>query len=166
MMYRITPKIDAITQSLATCCWLASLQMMFQWKGKKGGANKTEDEILNQMNVSPQLYPWFMKNSGIAPSECKETAKMLGLRWSGDGEFTNEILSSMLKSYGPLWIAGMWRKNQSHVIVVIGSDPESGAIKYFDPMEPSGLESSGTINWLNNRGNVWKNCDASVMYWR
>jgi hypothetical protein len=165
-MYRVAPKVNPLSQPLSTCCWLTSLQMLFQWKEARGGGGKSESEILSAMDASPHLFPYYMKNAGIAPSECKETAKTLGLRWSGDGEFTSEILQDMLKNHGPLWVAGMWRMNSSHVIVVTACEPESGRIKYNDPWEQSGSESNGTISWLNDRGSVWKSCDASVIYWR
>ncbi len=165
-MYKVNPKVTPMTQRLPTCCWLTSLLMMFQWKSAKGGSAKSEDEILTAMDASPHLFPYYMRDSGIAPGECKETAKMLGLRWSGDGEFTSEILADMLKNYGPLWIAGKWYQNYSHVIVVTGCETETGKVKYCDPLEPSGSESNGTISWLNSRGGTWKSCDASVMYFR
>jgi hypothetical protein len=49
---------------------------------------------------------------------------------------------------------------------VTACEPETGKIKYNDPWEKSGTESSGNVSYLNERGSVWKNCDASVMYWR
>jgi|SRR4028119_1785531 hypothetical protein len=165
-MFKVSPQVTPLTQRLPTCCWLTSLEMMFLWKAAKGGAKKNEDQILQAMDASPHLYPYYMRDFGIAPTECKETAKMLGLRWSGDGDFTAEILHEMLKNYGPIWIAGKWYQNYSHVRVITGCEVGSGKVKYLDPLEPSGKESNGTITSLNARGSEWKNCDASVMYWR
>jgi hypothetical protein len=54
--------------------------MLFKWKSRDAGT------ILSKMDQSPNLYPSYMLENGIAPSECKETAKMLGLGYAGDGE--------------------------------------------------------------------------------
>src|SRR5215204_3155691 len=175
----VSPNVTPRNQQFSTTCWLASLEMLFDWKWRKEDKNrddknknkdgKTEEEqwkILEKMDASKDLYPYYMKNNGISPGECKETAKMLGLRWSGDGEITADILAAMLPVHGPLWVAGMWRQNHSHVIVVTGVDKDGGKIRYVDPWKNYSLtESPGTIPWLNDRGDVWKNCDASVMYW-
>jgi hypothetical protein len=165
-MVNVSPNVTPQNQPFSTCCWLTCLEMMFEWKRIAGDDKKDFTKILTLMDASKDLYPYYMKNNGISPRECKETAKMLGLRWSGDGEITADILADMLPVRGPLWVAGMWRKGSSHVIVVTGVDRESGKIRYIDPWENYSLtDSPGTISWLNGRGDVWKNCDASVMYW-
>ena len=166
-MIKVSPEVTPRNQPFSTCCWLTSLEMLFEWKFLKDDKTKDAAKILETMDKSKDLYPYYMKNNGIAPRECKETAKALGLRWSGDGDFTADILADMLPVYGPLWVAGMWRANSSHVIVVTGVDKEAGKIRYIDPWENYSLsDSPGTISWLNSRGDVWKGCDASVMYWR
>jgi ABC-type bacteriocin/lantibiotic exporter with double-glycine peptidase domain len=161
-MFRVSPAVSPRNQRLSTTCWLTCLQMMFEWKGK----DASEGGILQKMDTSPNLYPYDMRDAGIAPGECKETAKMLGLRWSGGGDIAADVLYDSISQHGPIWIAGSWRKGQSHVLVVSGVDKDSGQIRYVDPWENYSLsDSSGTVTWLSNRGDVWKNCDASVMYW-
>ncbi|MGA9994600.1 MAG: papain-like cysteine protease family protein [Pyrinomonadaceae bacterium] len=161
-MFKVSPTVNSRNQRLSTTCWLTCLQMMFEWKGK----DSSEDTILSKMDASPHLYPYYMRDAGIAPGECKETAKMLGLRWSGDGEISADILHDLMAKRGPIWIAGIWRRGYSHVMVVTGVNKETGAIRYIDPWENYSLsDSPGTVTWLNNRGDVWKSCDASVMYW-
>jgi hypothetical protein len=167
-MIKVTPDVAPRNQQFSTCCWFASLEMLFDWKWRKERKDDKAEpwKILEKMDKSKDLYPYYMHDNGISPRECKETAKMLGLRWSGDGDFTANILYDMLTTHGPLWVAGMWRRGSSHVIVVTGVDKESGNIRYIDPWENYSLsDSPGTVSWLNSRGDVWKNCDASVMYW-
>ena len=167
-MIKVTPDVTPRNQQFSTSCWYASLQMLFDWKWRKQRKDEKAEpwKILEKMDKSKDLYPYYMHDNGISPRECKETAKMLGLRWSGDGDFTANILYDMLTTHGPLWVAGMWRRGSSHVIVVTGVDKDSGNIRYIDPWENYSLsDSPGTVSWLNSRGDTWKNCDASVMYW-
>jgi ABC-type bacteriocin/lantibiotic exporter with double-glycine peptidase domain len=161
-MFRVSPEVSPRNQRLSTTCWLTCLQMMFEWKNK----DASEDKILAKMDASPNLYPYYMRDAGISPGECKETAKMLGLRWSGDGEIEASVLYDLMVQRGPIWIAGIWRRGYSHVMVVTGVDKDSEKIRYIDPWENFSLsDSGGTVGWLSNRGDVWKNCDASIMYW-
>lgn len=161
-MYKVSPAVNPRNQRLSTTCWLTCLQMIFEWKGK----DASEDNILTKMDASPNLFPYYMRDAGISPGECKETAKMLGLRWSGDGEIEASVLHDLMVQRGPIWIAGIWRRGYSHVLVVTGVDKDGGKIRYIDPWENYGLtDSPGTVSWLSSRGDVWKSCDASIMYW-
>ena len=86
--YKVNPEVSPRNQPTSTTCWLTCLQMLFQWKIDKGQTSYSadKDSILAAMDQSPNLYPYYMEKAGIAPGECKETAKMLGLRWSGGGD--------------------------------------------------------------------------------
>jgi len=164
-LFKVAPLVSPRNQQTSSTCWLTCLEMLFQWKRDQGDSQKDPSNILNLMNASPNLFPEYMRDNGIAPVECKETAKALGLRWGGDCEIDPVVLFDLMAQRGPVWIAGMWRMNYSHVILITGVDKDSGAITYADPwMNNSLTESRGTMLWLNNRGSVWKNCDASVMY--
>lgn len=165
-MYKVSPEVKPRNQPLSTCCWLTCFEMLFEWK------KKTTD-ILAKMDESPNLFPYYMKNAGMAPGECRETARYLGLKCGG-GEIEASVLVDCLKQHGPMWVAGDWAKgadpsmkgDHSHVIVVTGCDPDDGRIKYINPYSNLDLsESSGTVSWLTKRSSQWKNCDASVMYW-
>lgn len=83
------------------------------------------------MDQSPNLFPYYMLDNGISPSECKETAQILGLGCAGDGDTYPDLLANALKSQGPYWVARMWQKGHSHVIVVTACDLETGAIRYI-----------------------------------
>ena len=165
-MYKVSPDVKPKSQPLSTCCWLTCLEMLFAWK------KKTTD-ILATMDQSPNLFPYYMKNAGIAPGECRETARYLGLK-CGSGDIEATVLADCLKQHGPMWVAGDWVKghdanakgDNSHVIVVTACDPDDGRIKYINPYNNFDLsESPGTVSWLTKRSTKWKNCDAGVMYW-
>ncbi|MBS1795442.1 MAG: hypothetical protein JSS81_16420 [Acidobacteria bacterium] len=175
-MYKVSPAVKARKQPLATCCWLTCLEMLFIWKNDKGDKSKDASAILEQMDKSPNLFPYDMKNSGIAPGECRETSRQLGLQ-CGSGDIEADVLHKCLQMHGPMWVAGDWvqganenvkqKEDHSHVIVVTGCDPESGKIKFINPWQNLDLsESDGTVAWLTARAGKWKNCDASVMYWK
>jgi hypothetical protein len=132
--------------------------MLFEWK------KKDSSTILEKMDQSPNLFPYVMKDAGIAPGECRETARYLGLKCAGDGEIAADVLLDVLKAHGPIWVAGNWGSG-SHVIVVTACDAEDGRIRYINPYANNDLtDSPGTVSWLTQRGNTWKSCDASVMY--
>jgi hypothetical protein len=165
-MAKVAPDVKAINQPTRAACWYACFQMLFQWKNDKGDKTKDPAAILGMMDKSPNLYPYLMKDSwGIDASECREAARYLGLKASGDGEIYAEYLEEGLKTYGPVWIAGNWGSG-SHVIVITACTAADGTIRYINPYQNLTLsDSAGTISWLNGRGSVWKNCDASVMHW-
>lgn len=157
---KVSPDVAPMNQPTSTCCWYTCLQMLFKWKGRDTGL------ILKKMDESPNLFPYYMLDNGIAPSECKETAKALGMSWAGDGEIDADVLARALRSHGPYWVAGMWQKNFSHVIVVTACNPEQGQIRYINPWMNHDLSDTwGTVSWLNDRGKVWKETDGSLIYW-
>ncbi len=171
-MFKVSPNVQAKRQPLSTCCWLTCLEMLFEWKNDKR-------DILATMDGSSWLDPYMMKRKGISPGECRETAKMLGLKY-GYGKIEADVLHNCLVMHGPMWVAGDWARGQnegmgietdknddnSHVIVVTGCDPANGQIKYIDPWNNFTMsESTGTISWLTQRSARWKNCDGGVMYW-
>lgn len=159
-MYKVSPPVAPRNQPTSTTCWYTCLQMLFEWK------KKDPSKLIPTMDTSPDLFPYYMLENGIAPSECKPTAKVLGLGYAGDGDTYPDVLANALKSHGPYWVAGMWTKNYSHVIVVTGCDPDTGAIKYINPWCNYDLsESIADVDWLNARGKVWKSTLGSMMYW-
>lgn len=159
-MVKVNPAVQPRNQPTSTSCWYTCLQMLFDWK------KKDSSKIIETMDQSPNLFPDYMLKNGIAPSECKETAKILGLGFAGDGDTYPDVMANALRSHGPYWVAGMWTKNSSHVIVVTSCDPETGAIRYINPWNNFDLsDSPGDIDWLNARGSVWKQTLGSMMYW-
>lgn len=172
-MFKVSPDVTPRNQPLATCCWLTCLEMLFIWKANKGDKTKDYTKIMELMDASPNLFPETMKNKGIAPGECRETARYLGLQ-CGTGNIEASVLHDCLKMHGPMWVAGDWvqgadeseKEDHSHVIVVTACDPTDGRIRYINPWKNYTLEDSpGTVSWLTARSKKWINCDASVMYW-
>ncbi len=166
-MFKVNPPVKPRTQPFSTCCWLTCLEMMFIWKNERGDKSKDYTMILSDMDKSPELFPYYMKDAGISASECRNTAKMLGLSCSGDTKILEkEQLFTMLATHGPLWIAGKFSKESSHVIVVTGCEIDTGRIKIINPWNNYSLgETPQTVEWLQERGDPWTNCDASIMYW-
>lgn len=163
---KCTPDVTPQTQLTKAACWYACFRMLFQWKRDKGDSSKNPDAILGMLDKSPNLYPYMMKDSwGIDAGECREAARYLGLQASGDGEIDAGALENTIKSRGPVWVAGDWGSG-NHVIVVTACEASTGKIKYINPYKNDfGTDSNGTISWLNGRGSLWKNCDASIMCW-
>lgn len=166
-MYKVSPSVQPRNQTLSTCCWLTCLEMLYEWHDAKYGSGKDPNTILETMDQSPDLFPYEMQSSGIDASECKNTARILGLRWSGATKTLDaNTLASMIKSRGPLWIAGKFSHAFHHVIVVTACDPANGRIKIVNPYKNYSLqETPQTISWLEDRGFPWTACDASIMYW-
>lgn len=165
-MVKVSPAVTPLSQPTRAACWYTCFRMLFQWKRDKGDTSKDPDQILELMNASPNLWPYDMKDSwGIDAGECRETARYLGLRATGDGDLDGSAMEEVLSKRGPIWIAGNWGSG-NHVIVVTACDAASGKIRYVNPfMNHGATDSAGTLSWLNGRGDLWRNCDASVMYW-
>ena len=163
---KVTPDVAGECQTKSASCWYSGFRMLFKWKVSKGDTTKDPDKILDMLDKSPKLFPWEMKDTwGIDVSECREAARMLGLQASGDGYLDADAIASTLKSRGPIWVAGNWGRG-NHVIVITACDPQMGKVKVINPYQNfSGSETPMTITDLNNRGALWKNCDASVMCW-
>jgi hypothetical protein len=164
-MTKVSPDVAAECQATRAACWYSGFRMLFKWKAAKGDTTKDANKILEMMDKSPHLYPWEMKDHwGIDAGECRETARMLGLVATGDGELDASAFEEVLKKRGPVWVAGNWGRG-SHVIVVTACDASAGRLRVINPFENfAGTDSPMSISELNNRGTVWKNCDASVMY--
>ena len=165
-MYRVTPGVRGESQATRAGCWYSCMKMLFWWKYDKGDTTKHPSQILSNMDRSPMLYPWEMKDHwGIDAGECRETARMLGLRATGDGELDAYYIEQTLRSKGPIWVAGDWGKG-NHVILIVGADGSDGRLRVVNPWQnPDGGDSPMNTSDLNKRGTLWRNCDASVMTW-
>lgn len=166
-MYKVSPSVQPLNQAKGTTCWLACLEMLFQWKASKGDSSKDKTKICDLIDENTPYYSSIMVEKGIAPIECASVARALGMQPTGAGDYTREILYDLISKKGPLWVAGTWVPNCPHVIVVTGVDNESDLIKIINPWRNSDLsEENRNITWLNSRGNLWKGTEGSVMYWR
>ena len=165
-MYKVTPEVRGEAQATKASCWYSCMKMLFWWKYDKGETSKHPSKILEMMDKSPMLYPWEMRDKwGIDAGECRETARMLGLQATGDGDLDGYYIGETLKKRGPIWVAGDWGRG-NHVIVIIGSDGSGGHLRVINPYENNdGGDSPMSVSDLNKRGTLWRNCDASVMTW-
>jgi hypothetical protein len=134
--------------------------MLFVWKGKDAST------ICGLIDAKTSLDSDDLKKNGILPSECYTVAKALGLRWSGGGDIEADVLEGALKSHGPYFAGGAWRMKLSHIILLTAVNKDTDKIKYINPMEPSGQETTATIQWFNdNRGTAWKQSTSGFLYW-
>ena len=159
--YEVIPNVQPRAQRTTAECWLACLEMLFVWKGKD------PTKICDLIDEKTSLDSDYLRKNGILPSECLEVAKALGLRWSGGGDIAANVLEGALKAHGPYFAGGAWRMNLSHAILLTAVNTDTDKIKYINPMEPSGQETTATMKWFNdNRGVVWKQSGSGFLYWQ
>jgi Papain-like cysteine protease AvrRpt2 len=166
-MYKVSPAVKPVNQNQSTNCWLACLEMMFQWKCDRGDASKDKSKICSLIDAKTPYWAKDLENKGIAPYECADVARALGLQPTGAGNYTPEILHDIISKRGPVWVAGMWLEGMSHVVVVTACDPADGRTRIINPWKNHDLsDAPSTVSWLNARGNLWKSYEGSVMYWK
>lgn len=164
---KTTPEVKPLNQAKSTTCWLACLEMMFQWKKDKGDATKDKTKICSIIDEKTEYFSDDLVKKGIAPGECAPIAKAFGMIPTGAGDYTSAILYDLFSKKGPLWVGGMWLEGMAHAIVITGVDPDSDKISIINPWKNYDLsESPRTISWLNARGSLWKSYEGSVMYWK
>jgi Papain-like cysteine protease AvrRpt2 len=154
----VDPEVVNIPQPNASTCWLACLQMLYVWKGKKAS------EPLQKLSADPDIEPDYWVDNGISPDNCISIARCLGLGRAGDGDADITYLGAALKQHGPYWVTGEWIKGSPHVKVIIGCDPALNQIKLLNPWNPIDPVDFASIEAFNNRGTRWKVL-GSFMYW-
>ncbi|MEZ5428647.1 MAG: papain-like cysteine protease family protein [Pyrinomonadaceae bacterium] len=166
-MFKVTPAVKPLNQARGTTCWLACLEMMFEWKKDKGDATKDKTKICDLIDQKTDYFSSIMVEKGLGTHECAPVARALGLQPTGAGDYTRDILYSLVSNKGPLFVAGIWIENCPHAVVVTACDKDSDNIKIINPWRNYDLsESPRTVNWLNARGDLWKKVEGSVMYWK
>lgn len=166
-MFKVSPSVKPLNQAYSSTCWLACLEMMVQWKNDKGDMSKKKSQICSLVDEKTDYWSDDLNKKGIAPYECRQVANALGLQPTGAGNYTAEIIHDILTKRGPMWVAGMWIEDKSHVIVVTGINRDNGSMQIINPWLNYDLtESPRSVSWLNARGNVWKSYEGSVMYWK
>ena len=157
---KVTPPVTPINQPTSSTCWYVCLQMLYNWKGKNPA------EIKQKLDADPQIFADYWFTNGVAPYNCLQIARCLGLQAAGDGDIDAGVLANALRVHGPYWCAGSWKKGTAHVIVVTGCNPESNEIRYINPWMNLDLSDSlETVDFLNRRGDEWKSTFGSLMYW-
>ena len=154
----VSPEVINIPQPDGNTCWLACLQMLYVWKGKSA------DEPLRKLKSCDEADPELWLKSGIAPDDCTVIGRCLGLGRAGDGDADIGVLAHVLKTYGPYWAVGEWKKGYSHVKVIVGADPDLKMVKMLNPWNPIDPVDFASIDDFNNRTVRWK-VFGSCMYW-
>jgi len=166
-MYKVFPGVKPLRQALSTTCWLTCLEMLFQWKKDKGDSSKDKSQICAKIDSNTDYWASDLTDNGIAPYECMQVARAMGMQPTGAGDYTKEILYDLVSKKGPLWVGGYWYGESAHVIVVTGVNPDNGKIKIVDPWKNWDLsEGDRDVGWLNARSKVWKAYEGTVMYWK
>lgn len=154
----VHPEVVNIPQPTASTCWLACLQMLFVWKGKN------PDEVMQKLNADPNIFPDYWLENGLAPDNGLTIARCLGMSCAGDGDADIDVLANALKTHGPYWVAGEWKKGYAHVKVIAGCDPALNQIKLINPWNPIDPVDYSSIEAFNKRGDRWK-VFGSFIYW-
>ena len=166
-MYKIAPDIKPLRQAKSTTCWLTCLEMLFQWKNDQGDTSKKKSQICSKIDSDTDYWADDLVKEGIAPYECYQVARAMGMQPTGAGDYTKEILHDLVSKKGPLWVGGYWYGNSAHVIVVTGVNPVNGKITIVDPYNNWDLtEGDRDVGWLNARSKHWKSYEGTVMYWK
>lgn len=110
--------VPMIRQEKSMSCWHASARMLWAFKYKQ--------------SINP-LKKMFNANTGIAPAQFVRLAKTLGLETVPriNMTYTATAVATLLKRYGPLWVAGHWY-GTPHIVVVTGVE-SNGKLYVNDP---------------------------------
>ena len=173
---RVSRKVKPIVQPTSTTCWLASFQMLYQWKGKgKHEVFKKLDDTETYGEPAapgwpPPRYanPHQMILDGIGRKDLLPAAKTLKLKWGAGGHLRIETLANGLKKFGPVWAAGNW--NQAfHVILLVGAvvSKKMPMVIYINPWTQYGGSQKLTkpLKWFNEGRGHWKNVNGSLIHW-
>jgi hypothetical protein len=121
------------TQTMA--CWYASAQMLIAWRRNR---TKMTERTHPDPSEVPGLQSTYAANTGLPAADFVALARQLGLTPVPPMTPTLDSLSSWLRSYGPLWFAGLFpagSARSNHVVVVTGIDDT--ALYINDPWPPN-----------------------------
>lgn len=134
-MIKLNVPLEAQRKSLT--CWHASaLMIWYYWQGKSGRSGPMHSLADNWADNKILLFADFSKiakNVGLMPLPDKDS-------------FTEQSLEDLLRTYGPIFCAGVWY-GPGHAIVLTGVD--SGEVYINDPDQ--GKAKKETIAWFNQK---------------
>ena len=132
-LYRL--EVPVVAQPSSDTCWHAAAEML--WLYSQGLTGK-----LGPMNT---LRAKYEANQPI--NTWAALAMQVGLMDVGhDKDYTSDDIMNLLKTHGPLWVAGEWY-GVGHIIVVTGVDGET--ILLNDP--DRGVKKTGLLTWFNTK---------------
>ena len=121
--------VPLIPQQLDMACWYASAQMVIQWRRR---SRRMCEMGLLDPSEDGSLVAQFKSNNGLSVSSVVDLAKRVGFQPVPPMTPTLEALESWLRTYGPLWFAGL--VPSGHAMVITGIN--SSGLHINDPWPP------------------------------
>jgi hypothetical protein len=135
------PKPLHIAQDKTMSCWLASAQMLIQWKRER---TQSTDSRHPDPATSPGWSKLYADNTGITNGKILEFARDMGFKAVPPLSPTPEAILGWLRAYGPLWVNGV-----RHITVIAGirGPRDNTEVLVLDPAKASETQGS----WRNLR---------------
>lgn len=136
---------DGYGQYYATTCWYSSYRMLHAWK-------QADQSAIKSKLAGAGLDLKRLWTRGLLDTEFRAAAAALGMcGWRGSWvrDQNAEMISHVLKRYGPLWAAMDWRGDAAagHAVVIVAYDKKSEVFKIHNPynrFQPGMVE----VEWL------------------
>lgn len=140
-----TYEVPAYAQPTNMSCWATAIAMMVSWKHSMSIAPEAIAERLG--------YTTQFQTGGLHPEDTK-VFEAWGLKWEPPMSYTVDGLANLLKSNGPLWIAGNPQAPHVRVITGITGDgtPNGTHLLINDPAGGKQYESSFAEAMKNMEG--------------
>jgi hypothetical protein len=142
--------MKALPQDLATTCWYTCMVMMYDWAG--WNADDIKPAIVGAgINWDDACKTGLKtKDYHVAAKAVKLHGWGCGTSWSA-GDFKKWL------TLGPVWVAGRWRSEGSHNVIVIGASDDT--IRFIDPWWEGEKEANiadRSADWFihGNKGNA------------
>lgn len=155
MAIEIQGNVPLIAQAQDGLCWYASARMLYEWTTKAKGTSNgmidpTAHKETSDMAANNRAFPYdqvYILRDWLKMKERDVT-------WDFDG------ISSALKTYGPLWVAGY--KGYYHVRVVLGV-ADTGVLVHDPEPVRQGTRDWKTWNSINSFLTARDDIDINVL---
>lgn len=123
---KISYTVPRLKQPTNMSCWATAIAMMVSWKKHMSIAPETIADELG--------YTQEFKTGGLHPEDTK-VFKYWGLKWQAPMCYSVQGFADLLKSRGPVWIAGNPKAPHVRVIIAMNGDgtPEKTMFTINDP---------------------------------
>ena len=142
------PGMKLISQDKTMSCWYASAQMIIYWQ-----MDRCQQSFMDL--IPPDLDATCRTirdtNNGINNPNILLMAKRLGLEQEPPATPSTNLLETLLRVHGPLWVNG-----DVHIVVIAGIDGDM--VKVYDPWPPN----RGRVEWRSLSS--WLFRDVAVTY--
>jgi hypothetical protein len=128
--------ISPVKQINNMTCWLACYQMMRDWQGKDTSEDAIKTKLTNNLINWDDAYA-----TGLKGKDFKTAAMAMDFTHYPGGGMTMNVITRMYLSggSGPVWVAGVWKKDVKHIKLLVGYDEEGadgGGVYVIDPWYP------------------------------